>query len=456
MFSSYDLLVVGLYLIILLLIGLKAGHRAGATSFLIAKRKLTTLSAVATINASKTGSIIIIFTALIYAYGVSALWYFVGMSVGYLIFIPFSVRLHKLSDGKYYTLADYFRNNYGSLSSRFAALACIIAMFGSMLLNLVAATQIFVYFSGWPYLSSAALVAAVVLLYLLLAGFKAVVATDLFQYAAILIIICVFLTLLLGESSVEIKEYNIFQAGSQNIIGFFLLGILIPFAQPELWQRVYAVPNRRVLVRSIFISILIHFSFAILLLLIGLSIKSALPNINPDLALVEGFSKLLPAGLIGLSIIVFFSAMMSSVDTYAYTAASSLVQDYFPMLPGERSVLFIRLSLVAIITTGSIVNILYHNLIGLAFILSAYFVLVSLPVLLTWIYPKVSRVIINTALPLSFILITAAVLHAIQNHSVDPSLIIKSIVLSLVSLLLASIICYLKELQKRNHAHHAA
>ena len=100
----------------------------------------------ATINASKTGPILMIFVALVYLWGFSALWYFIGMVLGILLFIPFSLKLKENSKQRFYTLADYFKYNYGKKSAIFASLLSIFLMLGFLVINLMAGTKIFVFF----------------------------------------------------------------------------------------------------------------------------------------------------------------------------------------------------------------------------------------------------------------------------------------------------------------------
>ena len=79
-----------IYLLILIAIGYYSSRKQSDESFLISERKLGILSGIATINATKTGAILLVFTALLYLYGFSAMWYFIGVILGFLIFLPFS------------------------------------------------------------------------------------------------------------------------------------------------------------------------------------------------------------------------------------------------------------------------------------------------------------------------------------------------------------------------------
>ncbi len=96
-----DLILIFAYFIALLLIGYFTSRKQKEEDYLIAERKLGTFSTMATVNASKTGSILMTFVALTYIWGFSAIWYFIGVVVGVLLFIPFSLKLKENSKQKY-------------------------------------------------------------------------------------------------------------------------------------------------------------------------------------------------------------------------------------------------------------------------------------------------------------------------------------------------------------------
>ena len=71
--SMWDLLLILAYFAILVTIGYLSSRRQSDEDFLIAERKLGAWSTMATVNASKTGSIIMIFVAMVYLWGFSAI-----------------------------------------------------------------------------------------------------------------------------------------------------------------------------------------------------------------------------------------------------------------------------------------------------------------------------------------------------------------------------------------------
>ena len=327
--TSFDFVLIFIYFIILLIIGYFSHRKQKADDFLIAERKLGTWSTMATINASKSGSILMVFVALTYLWGFSAVWYFLGVITGVAIFIPFALRLKQTSTKKYYTLADYFKNKYGKTSAGFASLISIFLMFGLSVLNIIAGTKIFVFFTGWPFWLCAIIMVFVISAYLYLGGFKAVAKTDIIQYAAMIIIFIILVLVMFKGSLIPVAEWNFLKADFFTIIGFFIIGIMFPFASPELWQRVYSSKGKKQLRNGLWLSLGFYTLMALMLALVALTIKAQFPGIDPDLALIQGFKNLLPSGLLGLSMVLLFAAIMSSLDTYIYTGASALIQDFF-------------------------------------------------------------------------------------------------------------------------------
>ncbi len=307
--SNLDLVFISIYFGILLLVGYLSSRKQKDDDYLIAERKLGVFSTMATINASKTGSILMIFVAMVYIAGISALWYFVGMTLGILVFIPFGLRLKEYSHKKFYTLADYFKHNYGKQAGILAGAMTVFLMFGLLVLNLIAATKIFVFFTGWPFWLCAIIVAFIVLSYLLMGGFRAVVKTDVIQYIAMIFILGVLTILTFKSSLISSADWNLFNTDISTLAGFFIMGVLYPFAMPELWQRVYSAKDKITLKKGLLASALIYFIFALFLGLAALGIKAQFPNIDPDIALIHGFKNLLSPGLLGLSMVLLFSAI---------------------------------------------------------------------------------------------------------------------------------------------------
>lgn len=452
MLTKIDLVTILVYFVAVILIGYFASRKQTDESFLIAERKLGIISAVSTINATKTGAIIFIFTASLYQYGLAAIWYFVGVCLGYLVFIPFAVKLFRESRAGYYTLADYFRSNYGLASYYVAVFITVLTMISMLAINLIAATKTLVFFTGMNFAMAAVIIAAVVMTYLLLAGFDAVVKTDVLQYIAIVFILLAFAFILLQRTAIPASEWSIFMANGSDMLGFLLIGVLFPFAAPDLWQRVYAMSDTKTLKKSMLYSI---FSFAVvafILAVVGLAIKTALPGADPDLALVQGLHGLLPAGLAGLAVVMFFAALMSSIDTYAYTASSSLIQDLIRGISKKKTVFLIRLCLIGVIAVGTLMSILIQDLLRASFIFVAFVVTLAIPTIATWIKPRINKATLDIALVFGTALLIVLVALGIAQNNLDPSITVKGIGSSLLGLFIGFVYSWARKRWNRAHA----
>jgi SSS family solute:Na+ symporter len=442
--STLDFVLIIGYVIALLAIGYFSSRKQKEEDYLIAKRELSSWSTMATVNASKTGSILMIFVAMTFLLGFSALWYFIGMITGMFIFLPFAMKLKERSKGRFYTLADYFKHGYGRKIAALVSLITILLMFGYLVLNLIAGSKIFVFFTGWPFWVCAVTMMLVVLVYILMGGFKAVVRTDVVQYFAMILIMAFLALTLFKGSLIPAQEWNIFRADTASMVGFFLVGILFPFAMPDMWQRVYAAKDKKALKRGILLSAGFYALFAVLLGLVALTVKVQFPGIDPDLALIHGFGSLLPAGLLGLATVLLFAAIMSSADTYVFTGASSIVQDFFRW-DKEKTVKYIRGAVLILAVLATLISILIQDLIVSAYIFASFVLALAVIVVTTWIRRKVkSSTLITGFLIGVFATIFLLFYYSIFVGEIQPGLVIVALLATIVGLLIGGVISFIR------------
>jgi len=434
--STIDFAIIIAYFCIVLFFGYLASKKETKEGYLIADRKLGVWSSVATLNASKTGSILIVFTAFVYIFGFSAIWYFIGACLGYLVFISFALRLRKESK-KYYTLADYFHHHYGKTPAFFATLINIIVMGGFLITNLIAGSKIFSIFTGWSFWISALIISSIILIYLLMGGFKAVVYTDIIQYIGIIILMGLMVLILTTGLPINSLDWNFFSAGTTTILGFLIIGLLIPFASPDLWQRVYSAKDKKTVKKSILYSVIVYFFVCLALAIIALAVKALLPQLDPDTALINGFAQLLSPGLAGLAIVLLFAAIMSSIDTYAFTTSSAIIQGFFRKLGKGVTVKAIKLVLTMVLIISTILVIVLDNMVLSTYIFTGFVIVLAIPTLATWIKKKINPL----TLIISFIVGFIGIIYILSTAPVlGPSLVSTMIIISISGVILGGII----------------
>jgi Na+/proline symporter len=83
-----DYLIIAAYFLLILVVGALTGRKQEKEDFLISGRKLTSIQATTTIFSSRIGAAILLtYTALVYMYGMGALWYFIGSVFGLFMFL---------------------------------------------------------------------------------------------------------------------------------------------------------------------------------------------------------------------------------------------------------------------------------------------------------------------------------------------------------------------------------
>ncbi len=399
-----DYLIIAAYFLVILVVGALTGRKQEKEEFLISGRKLTSLQATTTIFSSRIGAAILLtYTALVYMYGMGALWYFVGSVFGLFVFYFFGLKVKKLADKeKFYTMPDYFFFLQGKFAGYLATIITIVIMFGWVVLNFTAGAKLISEYTPISYDFSAIIVGMVILLYLLAGGFDAVVKTDIIQtFGIFLLFVLMMFLLTTTNTKPDLVFMDLFNIPTMQLISFFLAGFFIPMASPELWQRVYAIKDKKHFKRSIFLSSLFYIMVGFILLLIGLVIRTDIPNIAPDTSLIVGFSRLLPVGLAGLSVVIIYSSVSSSADTYMFTASASVTQDFLEktgFTKKENLRKTMRYSMVALMVLGIGMALILRDIVDATFFFVSLTMSLGLLVLVLWIAPKINRLSVNLSI----------------------------------------------------------
>ncbi|MEZ5069852.1 MAG: sodium:solute symporter family protein [Bacteroidales bacterium] len=404
MLTFTDYLIIAGYFLVILVVGALTGRKQEKEDFLISGRKLKTLQATTTIFSSRIGAAILLtYTALVYMYGMGALWYFVGSVFGLFIFYFFGLGVKKLADKeKFYTMPDFFFFLKGRIAGYLATLVTIIIMFGWVVLNFTAGAKLVSEYTPISYDLSVVIVGVIILLYLLAGGFDAVVKTDIVQTFGIFLLFVLMMYLLSTHATKpDLELSELVSIPLMQIVSFFLAGFFIPLASPELWQRVYAIENKKHFRRSILLSSIFYIAVGFILLMIGLVIRTDIPDIAADTSLIVGFSRLLPVGLAGLSVVIIYSSVSSSADTYMFTAAASVTQDFLEktgLTRQENLRLTMRWAMVVLMILGISMSLLLRDIVDATFFFVSLTMSLGFLILVMWIYPRVNRHSVNLSI----------------------------------------------------------
>ncbi|MCC6750705.1 MAG: sodium:solute symporter family protein [Deltaproteobacteria bacterium] len=333
-FSPLDLAVVGLFLLAVLTLGLRLGRRAGpAEEFLLAGRRLTLPMFVGSLVSTWYGGILGV-GEIAFSDGVvtwvtqGGFWY-----LSYFVFAFFLAE--RLSRSKQVTLPDQLGLLHGPRARVVASLLNflnVVPVAYMLSMGLVAHLIL-----GCPVWLGTVLGATLVLGYSALGGFRAVVYTDLLQFAlmcvavALLMIFAVvklggsdYLTLRLPPAHLQPRGH----VSGQELFVWALIA-LSTLVDPNFYQRCYAALTPRVARLGVLCSIGFWMLFDVCTTFTGLYARAALPTADPRLAYPLLANRLLPPGVKGIFFVGLLATVMGTVDSYCFVAATTLSHDFF-------------------------------------------------------------------------------------------------------------------------------
>ena len=328
-FFNASLLVI--YALICIGIGIWSSRGKKDEDYLIAGRKIRIFGFISTVVASYIGgAAIVAYSAYVYKFGISAIAVFLGTALGFIFFIPYALKLRKIStERKFLTLSDWFFYKYDKKTGIASALILLIVYFGMLLNQFIAGSSILAHISGMKYDTALLISSSIIVIYLFAGGFKSVVKTDVFQYIIMFVLFFLLAYVLLkGDThfSTQLMDFSDMDPGMT--IAFIAFGILIIFQSAEYWQRVYAAKDNKVVKRGFIGSAILVLITGLAITIVGLSAHYNVQGIAPRNAFAEGLKVLVPAKFLGLSLVLLFAAIMSSADTIIFVLASSIAKDY--------------------------------------------------------------------------------------------------------------------------------
>ncbi|MBE0649483.1 MAG: sodium:solute symporter family protein [Bacteroidales bacterium] len=329
--SFFNASMLAVYALICIGIGIWSSRGKKDDDYLIASRNIRIFGFISTVVASYIGgAAIVAYSAYVYKFGISAIAVFLGTALGFLFFIPYALKLRKIStERKFLTLSDWFFYKYDKKTGILSAVILLVVYFGMLLNQFIAGSSILAHISGMKYDTALLISSSIIVIYLFAGGFKSVVKTDIFQYIIMFVLFFLLAYVILkGESHFTSELLDFSDMSISMTIAFIAFGILIIFQSAEYWQRVYAARDDKVVKRGFIGSAVLVLITGLAITIVGLSAHYHVPGIAPRNAFAEGLKVLVPAKFLGLSLVLLFAAIMSSADTIIFVLASSMAKDY--------------------------------------------------------------------------------------------------------------------------------
>ena len=446
--SFWSILFLSIYIVIAVIIGWVTSRKESEEGFMIANRKVKGIFMVSTITAGMfDGAVLSIYIAYVYQYGFSAIWFFFGMSFGYLLFRYFAVRIKTKADElQIYSMPEYFYKILGKRNGVMFSIFLVVQFFGYLILNFILSGKVMsAIFVNMPYPVAVSIGGVIILTYLLLAGFKAVVSTDFYQLLIMILMTLTVSFFLLQKTPFKSSDFQLGNMGLGNIIGFFVIAGFGIFVAPDIWQRVFAAKDVRNLKNGLAFGALLLPILAAIITVVGLATKSHFPNLNPEDALIIGYTMLLPVIVKELGTVLLYAVSLSSSDTVTFVVSSIFTRDlknYSKKYSDESMKKMTRIIMIVFVILAVIIAISYQHILNIAFSLASLN-LALFPIVFGTLFWKINEKAAFWSLVLS--LISVGVL--VFANSLTPETTIISLPVSLFSLILFQFIFRKKKTQ---------
>jgi len=402
----YEALSIGLYLLLMLAIGVYSYRKSTATSdeFLISGRKLgpivTALSAGA---ADMSGWLLLGVPGAMYFTGLASAWIAIGLTIGaylnYLLIAP-RLRIYTEVAQNAITLPVFFENRYKDKTGllKFTSSAFILIFFTLYTsAGMVSGGKLFESAFGMDYLIGVWVTGLVVVLYTFLGGFLAVSLTDFVQGTIMVLALLIVPIVVITQTGGPVETFELISEKGSKYLNLFtgtsVVGILSLiawglgyFGQPHILVRFMAIEKPADIIKARRIGI----SWMVLTLigamsvgLVGIGYMMKFDTQTMQLfdannkeaeTIFIYFSRVLFHPLIsGFLLSAILAAVMSTISSQLLVTSSSLVEDIYKSFvrkdaSGKEFLIAGRISVLLVAAISIMISLNPHdsilNLVG--------------------------------------------------------------------------------------------
>ncbi|MBR9701680.1 hypothetical protein GOV13_02035 [Candidatus Pacearchaeota archaeon] len=306
-------------------------ERPTQKNYLVSNRELGTWDVAFSSSAAVFSSAGVLFAfGLALAFGMPGFGIMVAFLLTPLLLAIFAPALNELArEKKILTLSDIIRERFGLYSEKIYAFISVAFMFGWMVGAFNINIALLERFLEVDKYFATIISFSIVITYLTVGGFRAIVKTDKLQFLVMLLFSITMVSFINNPVPVaETIDFSLWFSGA-----FWLLAPVFfwgNIANTAAWQPVIAARNGRVARNGMLLSVILGFLFYGPIIWLSSTFARDLPGINPNLALFEGIGTLFPNFLTPLLFIAVYAAMMSTLDTSLFYTASNTIKNLFP------------------------------------------------------------------------------------------------------------------------------
>nr|AQS30262.1 hypothetical protein [uncultured bacterium] len=339
MINSTAIWIVGIFFLIIFLIGVWDRKKVGLADYWVNSRKTNKFVLVATLVSSFIGVGALLSNASI-AYsggGLATLFLLSSMFVYFLIYARFfAPKIKEFGDTHgAFTLPDFLKHRY-SKAVQVAGMVVNLITYALWLALQILGLGVFVAaVGGLDPIWATAIGGGIVVLYTTIGGLRADIRTDIFQFIVMLGLLAIFLPMLIAQGGGFQAITNLpasFLGGSEFapwyvfVFGFLFLGAT-NITSSDIWQRTYAGDTAKNVKWAMTVGAFVTFAFIIMGTLLGIYGHILLPGIEANMVVPQLLNSFLSPVMFGVVLAGFFAAIMSSADTMLLIMSMTIVHD---------------------------------------------------------------------------------------------------------------------------------
>lgn len=321
------LIPLTMYVAILVYIGWHLGRTETAEDYLIAGRNRTWIQICFSKYAAAVGAgWFITYTGFSYEYGLGIGAVLLGLTIGFLTFAYWAApRIYTQGQqANAYTQGDYVTARTGSMFGKQVIDGiAICSAFLSVVVAVVGGGLILREFGIVSYEIGVVVTLAIVLTYSLLSGYRAIMATDVVQGVIMLLLLCAVTWGIFSADQQVVKSFSTLRNISiMEMVAFVILGAVYMYASTERYQMTYAANSIAAVQKGMALSLAPVLVTAGLLFVIGSVVYHSGTVVENGAVFTTALFEFMPQSLMSVALVLFFAAIMSTIDTLLYVIAS--------------------------------------------------------------------------------------------------------------------------------------
>lgn len=327
--NTFAIGAVGLYLLVLIWVGLQGRRQASDNlMFNVFGRRAGVIRATAGYLSLIGGGELLTLSQFGYDNGIAFAWFLGGLAAGFLFLALFGNRIREEATALgANTLVGYVQKKYGQFAALGAGLVYVVALGSLLTIQFIVGGDLIAAITGIPRDFTPVVMGAVIVSYLMVAGYIAVLSTDVLRAAILIAVLAAFAYGLSGSlqpSSLAQAPYTMI--GAVDGIPLTILGMFGVICAADVWQTAIASTSTAVFRRSMLGAALVFLIVGTMIAILGAQTRAIMPELSTGMsALVAAATNTLSPEFAPMVALLVIGAVMATADTEIWVVATSIL-----------------------------------------------------------------------------------------------------------------------------------